>query len=86
MIVDCSNLIQLEIGNTTQSSSSSPSPDNNMFTAVEQVTVRSTTFDITIIECRFGKPRQSQYRIQYIHQCNHCHFHPIAKHHPTHHQ
>ena len=40
MIVDCSNLIHLEIGNTTQSSS----PDNNMFTAVEQVTVRSTIF------------------------------------------
>ena len=44
IIVDCSNLIQLEIGNTTQSSS--PSPDNNMFTAVEQVTVRSTIFTI----------------------------------------
>ena len=42
MIVDCSNLIHLGIGNTTQSSSSSP--DNNMFTAVEQVTVRSTIF------------------------------------------
>ena len=51
MIVDCSNLIQLEIGNTTQSSSSSssPLPDNNMFTAVEQVTVRSTIFNINLM-------------------------------------
>ena len=46
MIIDCSNLIELEIGNSTKSSSSSSS-DNNMFTAVEQVTVRSMIFNNT---------------------------------------
>ena len=57
-----------------------------MFTAVEQVTVRSMHDCIVYLSRRFGETRELGDWIQYLHQRYHCRVYISTQRHSTHYQ